>query len=978
MGISDVLRDCEESIKGPIETYSTTLQELIADICADSGLDESAFDQDLTLSLLARRIGTTKLDANVIADHEKRLKDAEQKIISALMVYVAVSVNASADADVLSKLQSKEYTRPRECQEGTRAEILDECVAWAYDPNAPNILWIKAAPGAGKSTIASSLVRILGIKKQRMGSSFFFLRQEGAITTTRALWRSVAYDLARHPTIRRHLAAKLRKEEIDLTTPNIEELFKQLIVETLSRISRLPTEQSPVVIVDALDECGGLEGAHSQERHNLMQTLSLWSTVPNCKLIVTSREEDDIARTFALNPPYIIELLIGQSKVEQSKRDIRAFLYENLRKTATRFSQSPVEWPTPTKIESLTTKANGLFIWASTVVEYVDRGDPKERLDQIVNGEHIAAMSALYTEVLRGAFPDTERGLPKNLRPILAAIIVAKESLDTRRLADLLGIDQWAVERVCHGLRPVLEIEGGLRFRHQSFVDFLLDSDTTYLVPPITMSDSHGILANECLRIMKERLRFNICEVSSSHLLNDEVLKALPSLDAHIPPHLQYASRHWMDHLYHTATSDEIMALVRQVLSFKFFAWLEVASLCRFMDKIQSTLSLLRPWLKANGGDELISLAMDMDRFISHFYQVLTRSASHIYISALPLSPPSSSVRQQYETQYPNTLVVTTGGYARWLPLRMTYRGHGAPVMNIAFSPDGACIASGSIDRTIRMWDAQTGAQIGQPFVGHRGAVNSVAFSPDGCRVVSGGADKTVRLWDTKTGQQIGKAIESHAHGVYSVAFSPDGFRIISGSHDETVRFWDAETGEQIGQTLEVPIGTVTSVAFSPDGRGVISVSGDVRLWNVETGTEIDQPLKDHTSKFISVAFSPDGLRAISSSNNRTVRLWDAKTGAQIGNPLEGHTKIVGSVAFSPDSRRVVTGSDDWTIRLWNADTGAQIGQPFEGHTGSITAVAFLPDGHRIISSSIDRTVRLWDAETGAQSGQVPEGHAAQ
>lgn len=227
---------------------------MIANVCVDSGADESELDRGVTLKLLVQRIGQTKLEAGVIAGYEKRLKDAEWQIMSSLMLYITVSVNASADAEVLNKQQCKEYTRPRECQTGTRIEILAECAAWARNPCTSNILWIKAAPGAGKSTIASSLVRVLGIKMQRLGSSFFFRRQESVVATTRALWRSVAYDLARHPTVRKHLAERLTKEEIDLATPNIDQLFRQLIEEPLSGISNLPVEQSPVIIVARMIE----------------------------------------------------------------------------------------------------------------------------------------------------------------------------------------------------------------------------------------------------------------------------------------------------------------------------------------------------------------------------------------------------------------------------------------------------------------------------------------------------------------------------------------------------------------------------------------------------------------------------------------------------------------------------------------------------------------------------------------------------
>jgi WD40 repeat protein len=112
------------------------------------------------------------------------------------------------------------------------------------------------------------------------------------------------------------------------------------------------------------------------------------------------------------------------------------------------------------------------------------------------------------------------------------------------------------------------------------------------------------------------------------------------------------------------------------------------------------------------------------------------------------------------------------------LPLRSIYRnvpgGHWE-------SPDGTRFVSGNDDKTVRVWDAGTGQQVGDPLTGHTAPVESVAFSPDGTRIASGSFDKTVRLWDAATGHQLGDPLTSHVAGAVSVAYSPDGTRIVSG-----------------------------------------------------------------------------------------------------------------------------------------------------------------------------------------------------
>jgi WD40 repeat protein len=212
---------------------------------------------------------------------------------------------------------------------------------------------------------------------------------------------------------------------------------------------------------------------------------------------------------------------------------------------------------------------------------------------------------------------------------------------------------------------------------------------------------------------------------------------------------------------------------------------------------------------------------------------------------------------------------------------------HEAAVNAMAFSPDGQFIASGSRDKTVRIWDAKTGNPIGQPpqcdgAVGqildaalrtfdldwtdeppkcHSAAVNAVVFSPDGQLIASGSQDKTVRLWDAKTGNPIGQPTGNsfpsivslafrHEAAVNAVAFSPDGQRIASGGADKTVRLWDAQTGNAIGQPFQGHEGGVYSVAFSPDGQRIVSGGwdGTVRLWEMNSIEAICDQLRYHPS----------------------------------------------------------------------------------------------------------------------------------
>jgi WD40 repeat protein len=127
--------------------------------------------------------------------------------------------------------------------------------------------------------------------------------------------------------------------------------------------------------------------------------------------------------------------------------------------------------------------------------------------------------------------------------------------------------------------------------------------------------------------------------------------------------------------------------------------------------------------------------------------------------------------------------------------------GHAAPVYSFSFSPDRQRIASGSADRSVRVWNAETGQTVLGPLKGHNGCIRSVSFSRDGQRIVSCSAYGLVLVWDAKTGEILTGLLVGHSH-VLAASFSPDGRRIVTGSLDGTVRVWNTEATPSIVRSL--------------------------------------------------------------------------------------------------------------------------------------------------------------------------------
>ncbi|CAE6526615.1 unnamed protein product [Rhizoctonia solani] len=918
----------------------------------------------------------------------------------------------------------------RTCTPGTRRGVLSALMEWFGDSGQETLYHLNGMAGTGKTTIAQTLSAQL-YSSGRLGASFFCSKALAKCRDVNRIIPTIVYQLAQaSPEFASELSRALELN-IDSQLQGLEAQFQKLFLLPLQSASK-GRPLGLVVVIDALDECEDQEGA------GLIINMILAQPNLPIKILITSRPESIIRASLENKGSHALFRVCYLHNLDEAtiKGDIRAYFEDELRGMPTSLTSA--------QLNALVERSNPLFIYAATAVRYIRARNfsmnPEKRLALVLgvstttSGVKDIEIYKLYTAITNSAFMDPALEIwdKEDRKAVLHAVICAPEPPTIPALAGLLEMSPKQVESALDPLRSVLNIpssssdETFVTILHTSFREFIFSRQTSEIFY-CNEKGHHQNLARRCLSMILEiKPPFNICDLESSYVVDDEVPHLPERIKKAISPGLLYACLNWMTHL-EIAGGLEDWGQFDKFFTSSLLSWMEVLTLKKCIDFGPRILSRARQLGKnCNRDDRLLNLIQDAHNFVTMFASSpASRSAPHIYISMLALWPQDSPIFSNYSPRF-RGLIATRGNTISSHQSRILSRWSiSGAVSSLAISPDGAWVATGTSDGGICVWDAHNRQMILGPLKTHTGVVTSIAYAPNNSHIASCSLGATVYTQDSQTGRIALGPLKGHTERINSIVYSPDGAILVTGSDDCTVRAWNASTGETIS-IFEGHTAPVLSIACSRDMNGTLVVSGsaDCGVFIFEIGAAtirvVSGPLNGHNSPVTAVACSPDGSCAVSGSADGTICIWDTRTGHAVAKYPASHLSAISQISFSPSGSRFASCSIDSTIYTWDLGgtkpvagplgtrsralnalsyspygdqviscfedgvvevwgttraTSESSGMP-EGHTAPISSVAYSPNGAHIASASHDRTICIWDAYTGRRSLGPLEGHS--
>ncbi|GIJ92489.1 hypothetical protein Asppvi_001766 [Aspergillus pseudoviridinutans] len=570
----------------------------------------AAYAKDLLYQIVPQRVNAERKACEVLDGIQNQLDNVSKNVdhIHSITSASAREINAMAQSIDLKELpvaggaEFETYMdqHEEECLPGTRKELLLSIEEWAVSPEGKCIFWLNGLAGTGKSTISRTVAK--SFKEQGLlAASFFFKRGDGDRGKAARFFTTITKQLfTKFPEIRPALLQVIR-DNPGISDKPLKEQFNELIYQPLHSLNRPENQSSPLVIViDALDEC--------ENDNDIRAILGLLPRVQESnyaylRFFVTSRPELPIQLGFQTIKGSHQDLILHQIPEPIIEHDISLFLEHKLAQIRKERILS-TGWPGKPNIQALLTMSVPLFIFAATICRvFEDHNlDPEQCLTEILKYQsQESKLDGTYLPVLDrlvSKYSGTRREqLIQDVRQVVGIIILLESPLSVTALSKLMGIAKTSINARLSSLHSVLHIPNNetlpVRLFHQSFRDFLLDSNTREKTPFwVNENEMNQKLTAYCLSVMRSKLKKNMCNLQSYGTERRYI--DTQSVNDCLPPELQYSCRYWIHHL---ARSRDPKSHINDVLAFldnHFLHWVEVMSMLGIVSEVLGGISTLQ------------------------------------------------------------------------------------------------------------------------------------------------------------------------------------------------------------------------------------------------------------------------------------------------------------------------------------------------------------------------------------------------
>ena len=501
------------------------------------------------------------------------------------------------------------------CTAGTREEILKEIMAWANDISveSPPVFWLTGQAGSGKTTITYTITKHFDELEETehigrhtvLGGNFLCSRQFEETRRQIHIIPTLVYQLARKS---RSYAHALHEADKFDSVDKLAKQMKDLLVGPWRQSEyRRHVELPPyLIVVDALDEIEADGG--SVFLQNLLETINE-RRLRGLKFLVTSRPDPrvvELCETFSSKAVCRLQ----DVPIELVGLDITQYLQSKLPK----FAGKP-------ELKTMEQLAGGLFIAAATIVRYLTprrrmaESEQRNLLGRLHDGQSFSPcgtqqpllIDKLYQQIMRDAFSDLDDNLFNSRLRILHTFLCTFERTPASLTAALLSESDETAIAVLHELHAVLYCKDGeVLWYHASFPDFIFsrtrstfELDGCQISMSCSQAQHHALLTKCCFDRMKESLRFNIGDITSSFLLDADDPTLTQRVDINIKPFLRYASRLWAQHLAQTdqKNGEGLGDCITDFLRIRILFWIETMNLLGSSGQCSTMLQHMREWV---------------------------------------------------------------------------------------------------------------------------------------------------------------------------------------------------------------------------------------------------------------------------------------------------------------------------------------------------------------------------------------------